>query len=310
MAHYRATEGIVMLIGVFRSPDRAPCEDRAFMLAAVNIPSSIEAGPLGFELQVHQAQAAFATHHLWQYEQEHAVRPALPPPAATVHPRAWIGSLAYMAVMILVALAVVRGWGPADMFARGALTAQAIQGAEWWRTITALTLHFDIVHLMMNLGSGVAIGWLASRQLGNGHAWLLTLIAASFSNLLEAALASPAHLSVGASTAVFAALGLLTAFMWRMRRHGAPGWARRVAPLVAGIALLGLLGAGAGVIEETEGPTTNLVAHAFGFIMGAACGVIAAIPRVAALLRRTPQWCSGVIALALVSAAWGFALIG
>ncbi len=166
------------LIEVFRSPDRAQCDDRAFMLSAVNIPSEVDASPTGYVVRVPYAQAAFATHHLWQYEQELRRRPRVVLPPARVYPHAWVGSAIYVALLALVAMIVVRGWWRPDTFAIGTLDAAAVQAGQWWRAITALTLHLDIVHLMMNLGAGAAIGFLASRQIGAGHAWLLTVLGA------------------------------------------------------------------------------------------------------------------------------------
>jgi membrane associated rhomboid family serine protease len=146
--------------------------------------------------------------------------------------------------------------------------------------------------------------------LGVGHAWLLTLLAASSSNLIEGWLGAADYRSVGASTAVFAAVGLLAAHEWRQRGRGAQSWARRAAPLVVGIALLGLLGSGGGLPEQGPEATggTDLFAHALGFALGAVVGAFIAVPRINAVLRRVPQWVSGVSAVVLCAVAWGLAL--
>ena len=179
-----------------------------------------------------------------------------------------MGSALYVAILVLAAMMVVRGWGRLDMFALGTLDAAAVQAGQWWRAFTALTLHVDIVHLMMNLGAGTAIGYLASRQMGVGTAWLLTVLGAGVANLTEALASVPGHQSVGASTAVFAALGLLAAHSWRTYGVQAKTSLRRRAPIIAGAALLGFLG--------TAGEGTNLVAHLFGFAYGAVLGVLVA----------------------------------
>src|SRR4249919_3481284 len=227
---------------VFRSLDRAQCDDRAFMLAAVNIPSEVDQGSIGYVVRVPYAQAAFANHHLWQYEQELRRRPRIVLPPAHEYPHAWWGSAVYVLLLALVAMIVVRGWWRPDTFAIGKLDAAAVQSGQWWRAITALTLHVDIVHLLMNLGAGTAIGYLASRQIGVGHAWLLTVVGAGVANLIEALFSMPGHQSVGASTAVFAALGLLAAHSWRTHVSPASSLLRHWAPLIAGAALLGLMG--------------------------------------------------------------------
>lgn len=180
------------------------------------------------------------------------------------------------------------------------MNAARIQSGEWWRALTALTLHVDGAHLAANLGAGIWFGYLAGRQLGSGLAWLLALLGAGAANLLESLLGPGSHQSVGASTAVFAMLGMLAAYSWRERFRYPQRWARRWAPLVAGVVLLGWLG--------SEGEHTDVVAHVAGFVMGVALGVVIAIPRVKRALRNVPQWASGAAALAIVAAAWSFAL--
>ena len=95
---------------------------------------------------------------------------------------------AVFALLALIAMTVVRGWWRPDTFMLGSLNAAAVQSGQWWRAITALTLHLDIVHLLMNLGAGAAIGFLASRQIGAGHAWFAVAVPGRPSHRLVAAL--------------------------------------------------------------------------------------------------------------------------
>ena len=106
---------------------------------------------------------------------------------------------------------------------------------------------------------------------------------------------------MGASTAVFTALGLLVAYSWRLRLLMPQGWASRLAPLVAGAVLLGWFG--------TAGEGTDIVAHVLGFAFGCLLGVAAALPRVQAALERMPQWVAGVAALAQLGIAWTCAIL-
>ena len=155
------------MIEVFHAPGRVQCDDRAFMLSAVGIPSEVALEPTGYVVRVHHAQAAFAAHHLWRYEQElrrPRVTGALP--ASRVWPHAWVGSAIYIALLSVMAVIVVRACGGPIRSSLGTLDAAAVQAGQWWRAFTALTLHLDIVHLVMNLGAGTAIGYLASRQIG------------------------------------------------------------------------------------------------------------------------------------------------
>jgi membrane associated rhomboid family serine protease len=160
----------------------------------------------------------------------------------------------------------------------------------------------DGPHLAANLAAGVWFGYLAGRQMGVGTAWFLTVTGAALANLLEGLFGPPEHLSVGASTAVFACLGAMSAYSWRERYQLPQRWARRWGPLVAGVILLGWTGAGG------EGTQTDVIAHVAGFTVGAVLGATVALPRLNALAARVPQWLSGAVALASLLIAWGCAL--
>jgi membrane associated rhomboid family serine protease len=203
-------------------------------------------------------------------------------------------------VLLGVAWALSNGLVRLDAFDMGELDAARIQAGEWWRAWTALTLHLDGPHLAANLGAGVWFGYLAGRQMGSGTAWLLTVTGAAIANLLEGLLGPPEHRAVGASTAVFSALGAMSAYSWRERFALPQRWARRWGPLVAGVILLGWTG--------SAGEGTDVVAHLGGFAVGALLGATAALPGIQPLLRRVPQWLAGAAALASIAIAWGCAL--
>jgi rhomboid protease GluP len=290
-------------VAVYRSAGRRACEERLLVLTALGIEGLIVHEPDGFVLLVGAADAPGALRQLQQYEKEN--RPAPPePPAPEPQPHAWVGCLAYVLVLLAVAGAVSSGAVRLDAFEQGELDAARVQAGEWWRAWTALTLHLDGPHLAANLLAGVWFGYLAARQLGAGTAWLLTVTGAGLANLLEGLLAPPEHRAVGASTAVFAALGAMAAYSWRERLALPQRWARRWGPLVAGVILLGWTGAGA------PGSDVDVVAHVSGFAVGALLGATAALPRIQARLRRLPQWLTGAAAIASLAIAWTCALRG
>ncbi len=295
---------------VFRSFSRAQCAERAFVLDAVGIQSEAGVDGLFHVLIVDGADAARATEQLKQYELElDGQRGARPEPPQPDHPHAWIGCAAYAVVLIFVALAIANGLGRLDAFGVGELDSGRIQAGQWWRAWTALTLHLNGEHLAANLTAGVWFGYLAGRQLGVGHAWFLTVTGAAGANLLEALLGPGAHRAVGASTAVFAALGLLSAHAWRLRARSGQRRLWQWTPLIAGIVLLGWTGSGGGDVGQPHaGQSVDIVAHVLGFGSGAALGVLAALASVQRLLLRVPQWATGLAALAQIVIAWGFAL--
>jgi len=89
-----------------------------------------------------------------------------------------------------------------------------------WRVVArnhALTLHLDQAHLLGNLLFGAVFGTLAGGAFGPGVAWSSILAAGAVADYLDMLISPPEHRAAGASTAVFAALGLLSGFSWRLR---------------------------------------------------------------------------------------------
>ncbi|MGH8170380.1 MAG: rhomboid family intramembrane serine protease, partial [Steroidobacteraceae bacterium] len=253
-------------VEVYRSFRRRDCEDRAFMLGAVGIPSTLVPRVAHFSLEVAEPDVHRALSHLAHYEAEN--RPPQPePPAPPLHPNAWAGCVGYAVWLLGVAYAISNGLVRLDAFHTGELDAARVQSGQWWRAWTALTLHLSGPHLAANLGAGIWFGYLAGRQLGVGVAWLLIVAGGGIANLLEGLFGPPWHQSVGASTAVFTALGLMSAYTWRERLRLPQRWVQRWGPLVAGIVLLGWLG--------TAGKHTDIMAHVLGFAIGVLLGAAA-----------------------------------
>lgn len=140
---------------------------------------------------------------------------------------------------------------------------------EWWRVGSALWLHADVGHLVSNAGSGLLVFAAVVATFGLRAAWCLLSAAAVAGNLAAVALHyGDDYRSLGASTAVFAGLGLLTGRAVRvMSRSGHPHrWRTVLVPLIAGLAVLGLFGAG--------GVNIDVLAHATGFGAGLLLGFV------------------------------------
>jgi membrane associated rhomboid family serine protease len=162
-------------------------------------------------------------------------------------------------------------------------------GGEWWRAATALTLHADAGHAA---GNAVALGlllWALARRLGPGPATWLALGAGLAGNAATALVTRGGHLSVGASTAVFGALGALTVLHAPRRQ----AWLA----LASGVALLGMLG---------TGERSDLFAHLFGFVAGVAEGW--ALRRAAPPRRSLAQPVLALAAAVPLALAWWRAL--
>jgi membrane associated rhomboid family serine protease len=179
--------------------------------------------------------------------------------------------------------------GPYDAgnrFAKGAADAALLIGGEWWRAITALTLHADAGHAGGNALIGGIFLALLARRLGTGFALLLAVAGGICGTALAAELVRRDFVSVGASTAVFAALGALALL---------PG--RRALQITAAVALLGFLG---------TGKRADLAGHLFGFACGLGFGYLASL--LPPLRNRLLQLLLGLAAFAAPAFAWLHAL--
>ena len=148
------------------------------------------------------------------------------------------------------------------------LNAHEVLHGELYRTITSLFIHADTLHLAGNV-LGIAVFCTAvCRITGPGVGWLMILITGLGGNLMNAFLYRSHHLSIGSSTAVFGAVGILAGYQF-LRKFGRPGRRDKAwLPLAAGLALLAFLGAGKHV---------DLTAHLFGFLVGIVTGVLYAL---------------------------------
>lgn len=253
----------------------------------------------GWQLAVPAERADAAIAELVAYRRENAR--ATGPARLAELGHGWPGVGAYCLVLLVVFVCMRRSTFALDWYGAGRLVAGRVVDGEWWRTVTALTMHVEVDHLGGNLVFGAFFGYFAGRYLGGGLAWLSIVIAGSFGNVLNALVQAPDHRSIGASTAVFAALGLLTAFTWRRGFLKDTPWRTRVGPIVAGIALLAFTGAG--------GENTDVFAHLTGFVSGFGAGLVIArfAPPAIARRRRVQRACSIAAAL-IVSAAWAWGL--
>ena len=285
--------------------------EAAFVLTAINVEHQITrdlalnehgqpfaarrfAGP--WRLSVPTSEAAFAGDQLTTYWRENTSLSQRPRESPAVD-SGLAGILGFM--LVIWALPWLQEWTLYDWRGAGIMAARAVTEGEWWRTITALTLHADIGHIMGNSLFGMLFGGLLARQLGSGVGWLLIVIAATMANTINAFSQGDNFRSLGASTATFAALGLLAAVVWRRGYFKNNDWRRSFAPMFAAIALVAFTGIG--------DANTDVAAHLFGFGCGLLLGFASASLPFRALNRKT-QWAAGSAALGLVVTAWWLAL--
>lgn len=321
---------------VSRVANRRQCQEHVLVLQAVGIPCGSmhvrkpeeDAAPLGrmesarprdgrrldeWVVLARPQDAARARIELDRYERENV---GWPPREIAGAP---VSQGLYAALAYATLLALVFVWQRNEQFGlewlrEGRASAQLIRAGEWWRALTALTLHADLQHILGNVVFGSVFGVILAQSIGVGPAWLTIVASGALGNLANAWIQDPSHASIGASTAVFGALGAQVAIEWSRRGERRVARWKRWAPLVGGLALLGWLGAGGSLREMASArenlrqwdqtlETVDVMAHMTGFASGALIGL--------ALARRPARarsigWHAGAatLAVALVAIAW------
>jgi membrane associated rhomboid family serine protease len=124
------------------------------------------------------------------------------------------------------------------------------------------------------------------------------LAAGALGNLANAALRGPGYGGVGASTAVFGAIGLLAGLRIGRYRRRQASRGEATAAVLAAVMLLALTGLN---------PETDVLAHLWGFAIGLGLGLLAGrLP--GSWIGPRGQWLLAVSALAAVVGAWVLAL--
>jgi membrane associated rhomboid family serine protease len=285
---------------VFHASERRVCMEARLVLAAVGIASEPIRGPSDWELVVRADDFEAATAELDSYRLENAEAEVVAPPTA-IHGGAAAAVLAYAVILVSLFAMERREAFDFDWRSAGQMRAGDVLAGEWWRTVTALTLHADAVHLTANLGYGAVFGFLAGRILGGGVAWLAILVAGAIGNGLNAAVQPADHTSIGASTAVFAALGLIVAHALRGKWSEPETMMKRWSPVIGGAVLLALTGVG--------GERTDVMAHFTGFLAGVAVGSIGCRLPDRWLAHDNLQFACGLLAIGIVATAWVIALL-
>ena len=228
-------------------------------------------------------------------------------PAHQYHPELPVGAVSFVFYALLLILCFV-AQSSSPLVSLGRVDAgRMIEDGEWWRAVTALSLHGDLVHLVSNIVAGIGFAFLLARFFGAGAAWLLILLTGAVGNALNAWIHYPEpHFSIGASTAVFGALGLITgvglwsAWLQPVERWAMPRW---LVPAFGGLTLLGLLGVGDGLDGRID-----VAAHISGFLCGGLVGFFCAARQVAFIRLAREGRAIGYVPLVLVIAAWLFAI--
>jgi rhomboid protease GluP len=249
----------------------------------------------GWGIWVAESSHQTALHLITEYirENQHVVLPD--EPETPQHNKTYTG---LWASVLLLACHIASSMAdtPDTFIKLYGSSASDILNGEVYRTVTSLMLHSGYVHLVGNMAGIAIFGTAVCNLTGRGAGWLMILLTGIIGNLVNAVLFKYGHISIGASTAVFGAVGILTAYQFyskiRMPGRRKKAWI----PLAGGLALLGFLG---------SGEHADLTAHLFGFMAGIGLGMVHALYLKQFIDKRHQAYCLaitiGTIILAWVS---------
>jgi membrane associated rhomboid family serine protease len=151
-----------------------------------------------------------------------------------------------------------------------------------------------------NMAAMALFGTVVASICGWGMGWFMILLTGAAGNMATAMWYRHGHVAIGASTAVFGALGICVALnLWRHARIPQSSW-RMWLPLAGGLALLGFLGGS---------PHSDLMAHLSGFgsglIIGAGYGWKYKEPP-----GFTVQLAAAIAGVGMIVACWSFGVYG
>ena len=294
------TSGTVYKTAVLATDDEQEALSCSLVLSSVGISHHYTQTPDSLVLSVATDDAPEASTQLKAYLHENKNWPPKPvAPANDFTPLLQPPTLLLVGSLALL-YTVTGPWSEHSFwFSHGAGDAGAIlTNHEYYRLITALTLHADTVHLLGNCLFGGFLFHFFCRLTGNGLGMFSMLFTATLANSINVVLHGSNHLFVGFSTAVFAIIGMLAMIS---REHRTGKRYLRILPFMAGAALLAMIG--------SSGERTDLGAHFFGLCCGLAFGWTLSRPPLLKLRQSTLfQTLLFILSISAIIISWKMAL--
>jgi rhomboid protease GluP len=275
------------------TPDQRLAEEWELVLLAQGLTPSVHRSADGVVLSVPEEELETALASLSAYERENP--PKLQDREHPIEEPNWIAGILVAELLLGFYFVTAMRNTTVPWFERGSADAGRILLGELWRSVTALTLHTDLAHAASNAAAAAIFLSVLFGLLGVGLGIALVLLAGGAGNLANAFLQGSPHVSVGASTAIFGAVGMLGGLGVVRRRRISTAKRQAWIPVAAALGLLAMLGTG--------GPHVDVLAHFFGFLIGGVLGILCAFvfPRLPGL---GVQWFFGCAALATLIYCW------
>lgn len=271
------------------------------VLSAIRIPHHIHHDNDNWHLFVTDNQELRAIYELESYFAENKDWPPPPPASGNDFPVLLHPPTLLLFGSLILFFSITGPWESHSFwFVQGAGNGERIlREGEWWRLLTALTLHADTVHLLSNSLIGWWLVHFFCRLTGSGLGLCAMFLIAGCGNLINVIAHGPDHQFVGFSTAVFAVIGMLAVLSHQGRKKFTGS--HFLIPFMAGAALLAVLG--------SSGEHTDLGAHLFGLLSGLLFGQFLSREPLASL-RLSPLFQSicFLLFLSLLTGSWLLAL--
>jgi membrane associated rhomboid family serine protease/tetratricopeptide (TPR) repeat protein len=193
----------------------------------------------------------------------------------TITPRVWITPAivaANTAVFIAMAVAAKRpgAFDATQLLNWGANYGPLTVNGQWWRLITALFVHLNLAHLLLNMWAFWNVGRLTERMFGQRVFFALYFASGAIASLTSIAW-DPTHSSVGASGAIFGIFGAFLAFLSHRHTLVPAAIVRAHWPSTVAFVLFNLAN---GALQ----PGIDNAAHVGGLVSGFIAGWILARP--------------------------------
>lgn len=261
-------------VEVFRTPRAKRARERELVLRAMDIDCLVLDARGETVLAVHAEDAGRAREQIELYERENRGWPR-PEQLPEVLSEGGAGVGIWCVLLFSLFMMERDNAFGLDWWHSGMIDSDAVRSGEWWRVVTSLTLHADMVHLAGNLVFGALFVGIVCQLLGTGLALSSVLAAGAVGNALNVLVQGPGFTAIGASTAVFAAIGILGGNRWKRRKQSRQGLAGSMVPLLAAVFLLAYLGMGSGDgMANAERGRVDILGHVAGFLMGLIVGVL------------------------------------
>lgn len=231
------------------------------VLAAAGIACQTSGHSNCFTLSVNDEDREIALFEIESYYREN--KRLLHAPEYSMPPLDFTSGILAAIVVLAVHLAVIRYSGMTFFVKTFGASASSILDGEHYRVVTALMLHSGYPHLVGNMAGLILLAPLVCRRHGFGIGFLSILLSGAAGNYVNAHIYQNDHISIGASTSIFGAIGILVIHRFADALHVSGMRIRPWMPIASGLCLLGLL---------SSGEHTDILAHLFGFCCGMATG--------------------------------------